>query len=513
LSPAFDKGEAGFSMFAASAETQPFTLEQAPTPPERPLVMRVSEIVDNELVHMHTKRMMRAAGRLALGHTVEAPNAILNPRYNLHQAIQRAAAGDAEAILFVDANCETDAIERTLKAGHDTKVILAENDRGEIMQHGQTTEDIQINNFGASGNNFHMFGRSKAEANNSVRHSILNRLGLLNDFYCVTWSGTDDKMNLAELSEANFFTDTMSGAFQALTKENGQLTLESAFVAGIKAEGEDRHDQHTIVEMAAGLKVDCSGMSTTEIIDDPWLIHKSLMPNGLIDLVKRFDDAAGGTFFGQAKPRQDYVAYRDACRQREKAYQPIAVKIRNALIAEADQIKTPVEATARLDALSQKFTLQMAIEDKTIDSRVFGPAAPHIEQARVYLETGQRELAFQSTEKAQAVAKSSSCPKWKQAADGLVAGQTDSESSNATTGESTSNEIRCVQCREQVKKADVVKADCWECPKCKHKVDICTGEVLNVGKIEPAKDTSLSATIIDFIAARRAREQSLALVA
>jgi len=42
--------------------------------------------------------------------------------------------------------------------------------------------------------------------------------------------------------------------------------------------------------------------------------------------------------------------------------------------------------------------------------------------------------------------------------------------------------IRCIKCREYVPKVEVIKQDCWECPACLHKVDICTGAVLNEGK-------------------------------
>jgi hypothetical protein len=41
--------------------------------------------------------------------------------------------------------------------------------------------------------------------------------------------------------------------------------------------------------------------------------------------------------------------------------------------------------------------------------------------------------------------------------------------------------IRCIKCRQNVPKRQVVKKTCWECPKCRHKVDICSGKVLREG--------------------------------
>lgn len=55
--------------------------------------------------------------------------------------------------------------------------------------------------------------------------------------------------------------------------------------------------------------------------------------------------------------------------------------------------------------------------------------------------------------------------------------------------ESTSGIIRCIQCRQMVLKAAVVKPKdgCWECPKCLHRVDVCTGAVLKRGNLRRSR--------------------------
>ncbi len=63
-------------------------------------------------------------------------------------------------------------------------------------------------------------------------------------------------------------------------------------------------------------------------------------------------------------------------------------------------------------------------------------------------------------------------------------GGKDREGADTTTGT-----IRCIKCRKMVEKAKVVKKDCWECPACNHKIDVCTGETLREGNIIAKRDT------------------------
>lgn len=38
--------------------------------------------------------------------------------------------------------------------------------------------------------------------------------------------------------------------------------------------------------------------------------------------------------------------------------------------------------------------------------------------------------------------------------------------------------MRCIECRDEVDRDEVVKKDSWRCPTCKYEVDICTGKVI-----------------------------------
>jgi hypothetical protein len=146
------------------------------------------------------------------------------------------------------------------------------------------------------------------------------------------------------------------------------------------------------------------------MLDTPLLIPKEMMPNGVIDVIERYDDAAGGTFFGQRKPRQNYKEYLKFCRQREAAMEPNVQKVVDELLQAKDLLE-PLDAVKKLHELSEKYMVEYAVEDESIDPRVFGAvSAEHIKQARAWLSQGDAERYRQSLLSAQATAVSSSCP-------------------------------------------------------------------------------------------------------
>jgi len=165
-----------------------------------------------------------------------------------------------------------------------------------------------------------------------------------------------------------------------------------------------------VIGMTKELGVDFSGMNDVEMLDTPLLIPKEMMPNGVVDVIERYDDAAGGTFFGQRKPRQNYKEYLDFCRQREADMEPNVQKVVDELLQAKDLLE-PLDATKKLHELSEKYMVEYAIKDESIDPRVFGAvSAEHIKEARVCLSQGDEERYRQALLSAQATAVSSSCP-------------------------------------------------------------------------------------------------------
>lgn len=386
-------------------EFQPFTAEL-------PLTLLVPETEADALVRHRAARFIGAcvAGdEFGIRH-VES-NLEVQPIESLHDAIQLAAEGDTVAYDLVETNARTDVIERTIKAGHVIKVDLQVDETGRIQQHGQTMESVQANSLRLASSMWQMRERTEAEATNAFRIQDLYRQGKLEDYSFVVFSRAADNMTKEQMDKVGFFTDTMSCAIQVTTARDAQLTTESAFVAGARTPGAERHDGETLEAVGDRLEVDLSGKTAAQIIATPVLIHNSLIPNGAIDLVRMWDDAAGGTFFGEDKPNQDYIEYLDKCQQRERDLQPIVDNIVEELLNEAPQIDSRLKAVKRLHKLSEQHMVKHAVADHSINPLVFGEeAAAHITNARFFESIGETARAEAATYHALQTAKSSSCP-------------------------------------------------------------------------------------------------------
>jgi hypothetical protein len=333
------------------------------------------------------------------------------PIESLQDAIRLAAEGNAEAYKMVEINAITDFVERILKSGNINKITMMADAAGAIQQNGQTLESVQANSLRYAANGRQMRARVEAETRNAFRLSHYYNQGMLSEYNLVTFSRFPDDMPDTDIRKAGFFMDTKSCSIQVTSAEGSLLTTELGFVAGVGQRGGARHDGEAISKVVGQFGLDVSGMSATELIDSPLLIHKSLMPDGVLDLIRQYDAAAGGTFFGENKPAQDYYAYRDMCAEREASFKPTIDKIVAELIAEAPTITSRVMATERLNKISGKHAIHLAAEDRNINPDVFGaPSAARIEMARWHLEKGNRDQADREIIEAVKTDRSSSCP-------------------------------------------------------------------------------------------------------
>ncbi|HVI60564.1 MAG TPA: hypothetical protein VM535_00210, partial [Candidatus Saccharimonadales bacterium] len=339
----------------------------------------------------------------------EAPTDI-EPIESLYHALQEAGEGNEDARAMIETNVRTDVIERTMKAGHIMSVDLMVDEAGKIQQHGQSLDSVHANSLRFAADSWQMRERVEAETRNAFRIQHHYENGDLEDNYFVVFSRAADNMSEVAMREAGFFTDTMSCAIQVTSVQEGRLVTESAFIAGIEAPGGERHDAEVIERVGQELGADLTGLNAAETIDTPALVPKSMMPAGAIDLVELADNCRG-TFFGQAKPRLDYQAYREVCARRERRFEPKVQVITERLIRERQSIDTPVMATRRLHELSEEQMVEQAIGDTDIDPRVFGPAAAAaVEQARRAYHDGDTERLLHYTNVAKTTAESSSCP-------------------------------------------------------------------------------------------------------
>lgn len=415
-----------------------------------------SDLQEDEFIRARAERLIRRAGELSITHTFTEEQSGENlPRYgSLMEAVHAAADGDMQARKVVETNVRTDVVERTIKAGHITEVEMSVDENGRIWQHGQAMDDVYVNSLRYASAGWQMRERAEAETRNGSRIEHHHRAGRLDDHYFVVISPAADNMSKAEMTEAGFFTDTMTCVVQVTGTRNGRLVTQSAFIAGAAGPESVRYDKAAISHLGSRLQVDLEGLTAAQTIDTPLLIPKELMPNGVIDLVRLYDEYKG-TFFGQTKPAEDYRAYMDFCRQRESDLAPTVGKIVNEILANAHAISTPGQATDTLHTLSQKHMVDRAIIDHSIDPRVFGAsAAGHIEEARFWYERGQTDRLIESRNQAQKKAVSSSCPTGRGGNGGISGNEEGGESSGG--GSSVGEDKDC----------DFISK---ECPLCKAK--------------------------------------------
>jgi hypothetical protein len=281
--------------------------------------------------------------------------------------------------------------------------------------------------------------------------------------------------------EHGFFVDTETAVWQATTLQNGRRVTESAFVAGVLDADAPRHDVAATREVYRQLGVERAVPRTANgFLACPLLVPKHLMPNGVVDLVKLYDESIGeGIFFGQHGERQDYVAYRERCAEKSARLAETSLAATDELIAMAGWLETPEAACDALAEIAKKHAVLRTIEDKALDPQVFGTeAAGYIEQARHKQASGDHGGLDGLIRKAISTAEASMCGMLVNPAPSGANGQSTPETADQPTGK-----IRCINCREQVKASEVIKTASWRCPSCKYEVDVCTGKVLHHGEV------------------------------
>ncbi len=357
--------------------------------------------------HERTSKLKAAEfiGRVLSGRLVEI-DAVKRPIKSLLEALKLAKENDPVARALVEINAQTDIFERSVKTGAVLEpVTIAVPEPDALVQHDQALLSIQANSLLQMVDHPVMARRTEAETRNNFRLAELNKAGDLKDYSFVVFS-------LAEpIEEAGFFTETMSCSIQRIWSETNCLKLEPAFVSGVRAPNQERHDLDTVVKVYQYFGFNIEGKTPAEIIDTPILIPNRLIPNGIIDLVKLWDDCAGGTFFGETKPRQDYLNFLESNKARQANFNRLGKLVAHELIQEADYIDSIELACQRLAKISEKYAVLNAANDDSINIKVFGDqAAEHLSMTRQYLNQGDFEAAERTLNLAILTARSSSCP-------------------------------------------------------------------------------------------------------
>jgi hypothetical protein len=342
-----------------------------------------------------------------------------------------------------------------------TQVKLQMSEHG-LGQSGRSMAGIYRNTLEQTNLIPEMVTRTCFDARNGLVLKHLFAGGWFKTHHAFICSTAPSGMTPEQKKEYRLFTDTESMSVQMFSAEDNNVTLDTAFVAGKKTPDSERHDLATIRAMAATCGIELPPGDGTDMLQHIFLIPKSEIAS-IDDFVEWFDDTAGGTFYGQAKPREDYKAYGEMCLERSESFTDIVADIKTQLISEAHTFKTPLEAIMRLDELSELHSVRRATLDVTIDQAVFGKvAARHIEDARFFISIGDHERANQSYQKAVETAESGSCPLRRD----QVTGGDSSGSDGSGTSQETTRKVwmSCPHCkRKQLEDPCAAKLFCGDC--------------------------------------------------
>lgn len=375
-------------------------------------------------------------GSVAVRGVVEiAPVKEVGHEATLMAAVQFAALGDQISKGFVKNNVATDIAERTFKAGHQTRVHMNFKADGALYQNNRRLLDVHRNTFEHTVLIPEMMRRATYEMTNVFVYEQLFARGILETHDAAIFSLASTTMAAEQKRAYGMFLDTETCSIQRLSATGSSAVLETALVAGKRTPNSQRHDIHAVNRLLANEGIEIKLEDGTEAIRHIILLPKG-QTRGVEDIVSWYDSAAGGTFYGQDKPRKNYQAYAEECQQRADGFMDMVDAITAQLIDEAHTFKTPLEAILRLDKLSEQYCVRRSIEDRTIDIAVFGEkAALDIEEARFFMEIGDYARAERAFENAVKNADSSSCPLFKGSSSEGPSGVNDEQSESGEVSE------------------------------------------------------------------------------
>jgi ribosomal protein S27AE len=400
--------------------------------PSMSTVINVAEMPDDQecIQQAQANLLSRKAGDIALGGAVET---IAKPIRNGKEGLEWAAEGDEDGIQMLDANIVKEMSEYLYKAGNISKVMLKTDVFGRMLQNGQLMRDVYRNGYQMASAHPVLKERSRAEGNNGARLEKFYSEGMLDDHTMFVFSRTTDGLSDEELDKLHFFSATKTISIQATTNSSEGLTTETAFVAGVSEDGAERNDKEVVEAIYEYFGMDCSGLTAEELIDMPLLIPNELIKNGVIDIVKLYDEINGGTFYGQSVGQKDYLDHKAFCEKREKNLEEDKQRIRMQLISENSILPDAVSVSKRLAKLVEENLVKKAINDESIDARVFGKeSAENIFAARKQSRIGNYEMAAIHAQTAIKTATGGSCPSSLESLAKLMgAGQGAKEESNS----------------------------------------------------------------------------------
>ncbi|HJQ09277.1 MAG TPA: hypothetical protein VJ836_07400 [Candidatus Saccharimonadales bacterium] len=452
---------------------------------------------------------MRFLGAVGLRRSAE----ILEPEQEgptLACAIDRAVEGDEQCNDLVDINVSTAVSEACFKDGHVTRVTKDIDANGGIVQFGLDLHQMHYNSYTLRAERHQSLRQhTLAEALNGYREQAYLRAGLLEKNILIVASCVAEDLpeELLDYRGEGFFTRTMSYCLQATTQEGDKVITESAFRRGTAASEDASYEarvERRYDNAAIGMVYEWLGIkapkSALELLQQPVLIHKSKLPNGVVDFLRLCDIATDMLHDVQVKRTEDQ--YRQMIidsATREAGLADVKAAVKQELLSHAGTFEHPADANKLLWELIKKHLVFEAGKNMDIDPMVFGPrAASRIAKAREAAASGDWARMERWLVSAERVAQVSGC--------GGGASEREARGELVDKPQETKNEekvatdkpVNCPFCNAKVvldKK--LVDAGILHCTACKITKDICNEALYYVNDDE--KKTAGQAMVEELI--------------
>lgn len=322
----------------------------------------------------------------ALEHT-GLPQAAANSELTLAQSVLDAKKGDKNAEARVDINVATATCEAFFKERHITRVWKDFTDTGDVVQLGLSAEQMQEDSL------VHRAHRpaelkqfTLAEARNSLREQQLARDGVLDSAWFIAASFVPRGMEEDKLDYRGdgYFTRAMTYSLQGSTRDGARIMTETVFDRGTTAEEKASFDDRQAgrFDLQAYRKI-CEWLgvpvpaSELEALENPLVISKELMPNGMKDFW-RWMDIAADEVKGELVVRtvDEYLERERISIEREASIADVRRRTKEELMA-IDDFDHHIEVNDLLWELTRKFGYKDSARNEHIQPLVFGIKAAH----------------------------------------------------------------------------------------------------------------------------------------
>lgn len=348
-------------------------------------------------------------GDVALARTVEtsqqrssatlleaAQRVVLNPEA---QDAERYAQAEQQ----LDLNINLTFSEVLYKKGHMSRVEMTRDKHGDLGQFGQSVYQMHYNSLVFRTEKHETLSQFREiEALNGHRLCNFDRAGTLEDYWYVVPAMVPEGLSEDDLSE--YFLHTMSVSDQGTTKQNGKVITETIFSAGIEEEYEDASFEDRMANRRdlASVQAVCIqlGLKPPETVKEAlhgYLIHKRLLPNGMIDF-KRMRDLAIDQQLGRTvhRPIEEYQRMRVESKTRDKDMAKEKAAVKAELLEMVPMFDHPIDIIQALWELVRQYGTEATLMNTEIDPEVWGAkAAAIIIEARHAAELGNKAAATQ----------------------------------------------------------------------------------------------------------------------